>query len=165
MVLYYRFRAEYENEGGGEYRGIRRVCRYRIRDQGASGGYPLRCGNYGEQRRHKNGFRCRFGRKFAEIYKSFVDEMSASAAEGEEVSEVSVTNAKVTVTVDKNGYVSVYGISFDMNLKAESEGMSLEMKASVDMNIAFKNPGTAVTITPPAGYQDFEEVDPEELVA
>ena len=52
-----------------------------------------------------------------------------------------------------------------MNLKAESEGMSLEMKASVDMNIAFKNPGTAVTITPPAGYQDFEEVDPEELVA
>jgi lipoprotein len=103
--------------------------------------------------------------KFAEIYKSFVDEMSASAAEGEEVSEVSVTNAKVTVTVDKNGYISVYGISFDMNLKAESEGMSLEMKASVDMNIAFKNPGTAVTITPPAGYQDFEEVDPEELVA
>lgn len=102
--------------------------------------------------------------KFAEIYKSFVDEMCSSAAEGEEVSEVSVTNAKVTITVDENGYVSVYGISFDMNITAESEGMSLEMKASVDMNIAFKNPGTAVTVTPPTGYQDFEEVDPEEFL-
>lgn len=103
--------------------------------------------------------------KFAEIYKSFVDEMSSSATDGENVSDISVTNAKVSITVDKNGYVSVYSINFDMNMKLDEDGMSVEMKASVDMTVTYKNPGTAVTVTPPAGYQDFEEMDPDELIA
>ena len=103
--------------------------------------------------------------KFTELYQSLVDEMSASAMEGEAVLDVSVTNANVTVTVNKDGYVSVYGVSFDMNLKVESEGASVETVSSVDMTITYKNPGTAVTVTPPAGYQDFEEVDPEEFIA
>jgi len=102
--------------------------------------------------------------KFAEIYKSFVDEMSSSAAESENVSDVSVENAKVTVTVDKDGYVSVYGIHFDMAVTGESDGISVETKASVDMTITYKNPGTAVTVTLPADYQDYKEVDPSELI-
>ena len=103
--------------------------------------------------------------KFAEIYKDFIGSMSASAAEGSDaISDVSVTNAKVEITADKNGYLSIYGISFDMNIEAESEGLSFETKASVEMNVTFKNPGTAVTVTPPEGYQDFVEIDPEELI-
>lgn len=98
--------------------------------------------------------------KFTELYQVLVDEVFASVTKGEVVIDISVTNANVTVTVDKNGYVSVYGISFDVNSEELFGG-----KASVDMNIAFKNPGTAVTVTPPAGYQDFEEVDPEEFIA
>lgn len=103
--------------------------------------------------------------KFSEIYKGFIDEMSSSAAEGFEFSELSISNCKVEITVDKNGYVSVYAIYFDMNMKMEIEEEAFEIKSSVDVTIAYKNPGSTVTVTPPEGYQDFEEVDPEELVA
>ena len=96
--------------------------------------------------------------EFAEIYQDFIDDMSASAGQEGAVSDLSVSNGKVDITVDENGYVSVYKVSFEMNLKVESSGVSMDAKAPVEMAITFHNPGTAVTVTPPDGYQDFPEV-------
>lgn len=96
--------------------------------------------------------------EFAEIYQDFIDDMSASAGQEGAVLDLSVSNGKVDITVDGNGYVSVYKVSFEMNLKVESSGVSMDAKAPVEMAITFHNPGTAVTVTPPDGYQDFPEV-------
>ena len=67
-------------------------------------------------------------------------------------------------TLDENGYVSVYKMAFDMNIDVETSGIVVGTEASVEMEITFKNPGTAVTITPPEGYQDFPEVDLDALM-
>lgn len=96
--------------------------------------------------------------EFETLYQDFVNDMSASAGQEGAVSDLSVTNGKVDITVDGNGYVSVYKVSFEMNLKVESSGVSMDAKAPVEMAITFHNPGTAVTVTPPEGYQDFTEV-------
>lgn len=103
--------------------------------------------------------------KFAEIYKDFIDSMAASATEtNDSISDISITNATVEITVDENGYVSVYKMAFDMNIDVETSGIVVGTEASVEMEITFKNPGTAVTITPPEGYQDFPEVDLDALM-
>lgn len=89
---------------------------------------------------------------FAEVYKEFVDSMNETAT-GSEVEDIEISDAVVSITV-KDGYISVYDISFEMNMTVVSLETSMDVKAT----ITFKNPGQDVPVTPPDGYKDFEEM-------
>ena len=88
---------------------------------------------------------------FEEIFGDFVDDMNEASA-GEIIEELEISDCKVVITV-KNDYVSNYDISFKM---AMSVG-GVETNSTVTANMEFVNPGEAVTVTPPEGYQDFED--------
>lgn len=99
---------------------------------------------------------------FADIYGDLVDEMSSSAAQGVaalggEVSDVSVANAEVEITVDQNGYISKYDVQFDLSMTLKYQNLSFDVTLFLDVDSMFRNPGTAVTVEPPAGYLHYEE--------
>lgn len=71
---------------------------------------------------------------------------------------VKISDIKVTVTVNKDGYVCGYKMSCVIDAKMNEMGMELDVKANVDTNITFVNIGGNVTITPPEGYKDFTEI-------
>ncbi len=108
--------------------------------------------------------------KFNEIYKEFVDGATASIAEGTELSEFALANAKVEVTVNEDGYVAVYKISFDMEMTLSmGEDMAalgmgeMEVTATVDSVITYNNPGEAVTVTPMENLDSFQEITEDDL--
>ncbi len=109
--------------------------------------------------------------KFGEIYTDLVDEMAASVAEGTTIADLVLTNTKVEITVDENGYISVYGITFDMALTMDmgadmaALGMgTIKATATVDTVIRYNNPGEPVTVTPMEGYESFTEVSESDFL-
>ena len=89
---------------------------------------------------------------FKELYADFIDEMNESAL-GEVVGNITISDCTVTVTV-KDDYVISYGLSYNMSMTVQ--GMSVD--SSVTGSIEFVNPGSNVTITPPSGYESFEDL-------
>lgn len=89
---------------------------------------------------------------FAEIYSDFIDSVGESA--GMEGTEITISDAVVRITV-ANGYVSVYDMEYTMEMTVSGVSATTEVKASA----TYDNPGEEVTITPPEGYADFEELD------
>lgn len=90
--------------------------------------------------------------QFADIYDDFIESIYSGAEV--DVSQLQISNAVVTITVD-DGYVTVYDMAFTMEMTVEGVTTKTEVTAS----ITFDDPGGAVEITPPEGYQDFEEQD------
>lgn len=88
---------------------------------------------------------------FEEAYSDFIDEMNETAL-GDVVGEVSISDCVVAVSV-KGDYVTNYDISYKMSMTVQGT----EVNSTVTGNIEFVNPGEAVTITPPEGYQDFTD--------
>ena len=100
---------------------------------------------------------------FAEIYKELVDSTKESAGGADADVVVSVSGAKVEITVDKNGYISSYKTTFTMEMALSVMGQEIKTTTEADIAVTYKNPGAAVTVTPPEGYQNFPEFDPSEL--
>ena len=88
--------------------------------------------------------------KFSEVYGADVME-GLTATAGDSVTMKDVT---VVITV-KDGYIVEYDMAFDMDMTVEGKDVS----ASMDMKIHYLNAGQTVTVNPPAGYQDFPELD------
>lgn len=88
--------------------------------------------------------------KFSEVYGADVMEGLTSTA-GDSVTMKDVT---VVITV-KDGYIVEYDMAFDMDMTVEGK----DVAASMDMKIHYLNAGQTVTVNPPAGYQDFPELD------
>jgi hypothetical protein len=40
---------------------------------------------------------------------------------------------------------------------------AVDCEVEVEMKVTYKNPGQPVTVTPPEGYQDYPEVDADEV--
>ncbi len=91
--------------------------------------------------------------QFADIYDDYIDSLNSTT--GYEDGDITITNAKVSITV-KDEYVSVYDMSFNMNI--DIEGVS--SAAEVTVKVTYNNPGEKVTVTPPEGYKDYKEMDP-----
>ena len=91
--------------------------------------------------------------QFADIYDDYIDSLNSTT--GYEDGDITITNAKVSITV-KDEYVSVYDMSFNMNIDIEGVSSAAEVTAKVTYN----NPGEKVTVTPPEGYKDYKEMDP-----
>lgn len=89
---------------------------------------------------------------FKELYGDLLDEVS-EASLGEVFDGLTITNCVVTVTV-KDDYATNYDLSFKMAM--EVQGM--DVTADVTANYEIVNPGSSVTITPPEGYESFEEL-------
>ncbi len=91
---------------------------------------------------------------FATIYADIVE--GATASFGEDM-DVTITNAVVDVVVN-NGYIVEYDVEFDMTMEMDMGiGTPITANAHVVANTTIDNPGQSVTITPMAGYQDYEE--------
>lgn len=90
--------------------------------------------------------------KFAEIYDDFIESVNSETEV--DVGEMKITDSVVKLTI-ANGYVSVYDVAFTMEMTVEGVTSSTEAKVT----LTYENPGQEVTITPPEGYQEFEEID------
>ena len=94
------------------------------------------------------------GEKFAEIYDDFIESVNSDSET--DIENIKITDPVVKITV-ADGYVTVYDMAFTMEITVEDATSSTEVKAT----LIYENPGQAVTITPPEGYQEFAEMDAE----
>jgi len=106
---------------------------------------------------------------------AFLNKLFEDAATDEETtailqsSEFKCSDAEITQTVNKDGYLTVSDIKCtltiieDLGETGEILGMET-MEASYDMDITatINNPGEPVEVTPMEGYESFEEVSPDE---
>lgn len=92
------------------------------------------------------------GDRFTEIYGETIKDINSQTLS--ELGEVKISDAVVTITM-ADGYVTVYDFAFKMDMTVEGTSATTEAKAT----LTFENPGQPVTITPPEGYQNFEELD------
>lgn len=90
---------------------------------------------------------------FKEIYGDLLDEVS-EASLGEVFDGLTISDCVVTVTV-KDDYATNYDLSFKMVMEVEGR----EVTADVTADYEIVNPGKSVTITPPQGYENFEEFE------
>lgn len=89
--------------------------------------------------------------KFSEIYEDFLEGLDTTT--GAEGADIKISNAVVTITVAED-YISVYDMKFNMDTEIEGVTAATEVKAT----ITYRNVGAEVTVTPPAGYESFEEL-------
>ncbi len=92
------------------------------------------------------------GEDFADLYKEVVDSVKETSAVDDSY-DISLKDAKIVVTV-KDDYISVYKLSFKMDMTIDSQAVSTD----VNMSATYKNRGDAVSITPPAGYESFMDI-------
>ena len=89
--------------------------------------------------------------QFAKIYDAFIGDMNTQI--GVDIGEFAVRDAQVKITI-ADGYVSAYEMSFTMVMTVEGVETATDVKAGV----TYKNVGEDVTVTPPEGYQDFQQI-------
>lgn len=90
--------------------------------------------------------------EFTELYDELLEDLSATSGVNPE--DLEVSDAVVSITI-KDGYVLEYDMEFTMAMTVEG----VETDTDVAYKLTYNNPGQAVTITPPEGYQDFEEME------
>ena len=107
------------------------------------------------------------GEKFSEIFRELISSYSNEETYANMVNDlktgIDISSANVTVTVLPSGYISEYKLQFDMNvrLSSVSQNMDFSTELSLDASIAFKDPGSKVTVTAPSdlsGYQDISKI-------
>ncbi|MBQ7011512.1 MAG: hypothetical protein IJN63_07370 [Clostridia bacterium] len=92
-------------------------------------------------------------------YRPFFDSMSESLGVSGDESGLKIGNVAISLSIDKNGFVCGYDMSFNMEVSVTEMGTQMDIKCDVVCELDFVNIGGNVTITPPEGYKDFEEVD------
>lgn len=90
--------------------------------------------------------------KFTELYTDVINDVNSNS--GTETDEFKISDAVVTVTM-VGDYVTVFDMSFKMDMTIEGVKATTTAKVS----LTYDDPGKEVVITPPEGYQNFEEMD------
>ncbi len=88
---------------------------------------------------------------FNELFDDLLDTMTDSM--GVNATGLTISDAVVQIIV-KDGYVQTYGVDFSIAMTVE--GVSFTATAECEM--VYENPGEAVTVTLPTGYENFREV-------
>ena len=91
------------------------------------------------------------GKEFMNLFKDMIDSMNSNI--GTEAVNLTISDAVVTITV-QDDYISVYEMEYSMNMEVSGTAVQATASASVKYN----NPGKAVTVTPPEGYESFPEI-------
>lgn len=98
---------------------------------------------------------------FQGAYSNLVDSMLGNL--GEETADlnpsINVSDAKVSVVINKDGYIEKVDLKCDLKLTMSAEGESVDMNVSLDMSGEYKNIGSEVTVTAPSDLDEYEEVD------
>ena len=97
------------------------------------------------------------------LYGDLLESVQGTAAEGSPVSNLVISDAEVEVVINKDGYVSVYALTFGMDMTVGEGEEAIDCEIDVEMKITYQNPGEPVTVTPPEGYRDFPEVDADDV--
>ena len=92
------------------------------------------------------------GEKFQEVFAEAMELMDEYAAMGENTN-VEIRDASISFTI-KNGYVISYTMQYTMDLLIDGTEAVCNMEGTVEVI----NPGKPVTIVPPEGYLDFEDI-------
>ena len=104
------------------------------------------------------------GEKFSEIFRELISSYSNEETYANMVNDlktgIDISSANVTVTVLPSGYVSEYKLQFDMNvrLSSVSQNMDFSTELSLDASIAFKDPGSKVTVTAPSDLSEYQDI-------
>lgn len=88
---------------------------------------------------------------FKKKYENLINSVSQDT--GIFLSDAEVSDAVVKITV-KDGYISLYSIQFDLEIK----GQNFSRKAKVETSVKYKGMGKKVKITPPKDYKTYEEL-------
>lgn len=93
---------------------------------------------------------------FNEIYSELLDQITSSIGAGD--ASVELSDTKIEIVVDKNGYISAETVSFTMKLTMTAMGTTMEVTAKADVKVEYINPGSDVTVTAPEGYKDYAKL-------
>ena len=88
---------------------------------------------------------------FNELFDDLLDMMTDSM--GVAATGLTISDAVVEITV-KDGYVQTYGVDFSMVMTVEG----ISFTATAECEMVYENPGEAVTVTLPEGYESFREL-------
>lgn len=98
--------------------------------------------------------------EYVNAYRAYYDSLMSDVGAGSDAAKLS--DIKVTVTVNKDGYICAYKMSCNVQAKVTEMGMDIDVSATVSTDIKFVNIGGDVTITPPEGYQSFTALGADE---
>lgn len=70
---------------------------------------------------------------------------------------IGIKNAKVNVTIDKNGYISEYGIRFTTEVSVPLIGSSVIRTTQTSAKLEFIAAGEKITVTPPTDLDKYVE--------
>lgn len=101
--------------------------------------------------------------EFKKTFNELIASTGEGAVDGGVLKSIDISDASVEITVDKNGYIDTYKVKFTMSMSIEAMGTANNVTAKVDASIKYNNPGKTVTVTAPAGYKNYPEVDPDTL--
>lgn len=96
--------------------------------------------------------------EFETVFADFIDSMKNSATGSLEVeADVSLSDMKVRIAVNEDGYICDYYLFFKMAVTAEGETINMTVEAA----IKYIDPGVEVEVTAPEGYKDFPMMSAE----
>lgn len=104
--------------------------------------------------------------RFKELFKDLIKDSAEDTVVDDDGSivdnvmdNITIKDATVKITV-KNGYVSVYEISYSMTVST----ILGDTSASVKTSVTYNNPGETVEITPPNDYKNFGDYSDDDLL-
>ena len=89
---------------------------------------------------------------FDELYGELLDDISEISL-GEVFDSLDISDCMINLVI-KDNFVTSYTLSYNMSNTTENETVS----AAVSVAYEIVNPGKSVSITPPQGYESFEEI-------
>lgn len=96
--------------------------------------------------------------QFSQYYGKLIDDVAGDVADEAEISSLTVSDIKVEIHINADGYISKYLVSFGMTESVKFLDETVDASVSVTAAFEYKNPGTTVTVEPPEGYKDFTEI-------
>ena len=101
--------------------------------------------------------------EFMDEFEDLIDSVGENASSGSSLEDIDISNISIEVTVDKNGYIDTYKVAFDMAMTVDVMDTTSTATASAEISIQYRNPGQSVTVTPPADYKSYPELDPDAI--
>lgn len=96
--------------------------------------------------------------QFSVLFEDMIEEIAGAGSSDGEAPDIDIGvdlgQIGISMTI-KDDYITEYAIKFALTMTEEGVTSSI----SADMKLTYSAPGAPVTITPPEGYQNFEEYD------
>ena len=87
--------------------------------------------------------------KFLQIYEESIEGLSTEL--GVSIENVTISDSKVKIVVDKNGYVKEYTLTYKMSIDI----MGQQAEADVELKLEYVEPGNPVAVSPMEDYLDY----------